>query len=517
LLFVCVNQKESTMPAPRDISYPLARPATTKPGTAALLGVLLTACSLPLLADESLVARDAQNKRLTEQLMAKPNHLSPAPTAKYNHIVTYGQSLASAAEGWPALSKQPGYDNLMLGDSARSATFSGDRFVPVGGAAFKPLKAVVQFKRDPKNILDSGAVAKLEEHAQEEGESVEVGALNMARRLYLEKHRLEADPEHLFVASNASTSGRSIAQLSKVDGTNEYRRVLQAAEQAKQLADAEGASYGLSALFWLQGEYDYAQVQGGINDKQNYKRMMRQLRDDLNADTAQAIVGQQRMPAFISYQTDAKTSVVDGSLDIGMAQWELAQEEPNWYLAGPVYPYVDKGTHLSANGYRWFGQMLGKVYHQVVVERRNWLPLSPRGATFEGHEILIDFHVPHPPLTFEEPYLGHEARMIDGRGFTLSDEQGEVPIEAVEIAASTVVRLTAGRALEGTPVIRYASHAVGGAGELRDSDPTVADAKYEYLPNEGMRPEANIDALVDKPYPLHNWSIAFEIEAVQKR
>jgi hypothetical protein len=65
----------------------------------------------------------------------------------------------------------------------------------------------------------------------------------------------------------------------------------------------------------------------------------------------------------------------------------------------------------------------------------------------------------------------------------------------------------------GTPRIRYASHAVGGAGELRDSDPTVADARYEYLPDEGMPPEANIEALVNKPYPLHNWSIAFEIKA----
>ena len=51
------------------------------------------------------------------------------------------------------------------------------------------------------------------------------------------------------------------------------------------------------------------------------------------------------------------------------------------------------------------------------------------------------------------------------------------------------------------------------AGELRDSDPTRADARYEYLPAEGMPDEANIAALVDAPYPLHNWSIAFEIQA----
>ncbi|AHL74652.1 phosphate ABC transporter substrate-binding protein [Stutzerimonas stutzeri] len=484
--------------------------------TTALLGaVLLCACTSSFASEPSLAIRDAQNKRFSEQVMTQPDRRAPAPTAKYNHVITYGQSLASAAEGWPALSKQPRYDNLMLGNSVRSATYSGARFIAVGEPAFKPLRAVVQLKRDPKVILDGRSVARLDEHAQEEGESVEVGALNMVRRLYLQKHGVEADPEHLFVASNASTSGRSIAQLSKVGGTHEYRRVLQAVDQAKQIADAQGASYSLSAFFWLQGEYDYSQAQGGINDKAHYKKMLRQLRDDLNADTAQAIAGQQQMPAFISYQTDAKSSVVNGSLDIGMAQWELAQEEPNWYLAGPVYPYVDKGTHLSANGYRWFGQMLGKVYHQVVVEGRNWQPLSPRGATFEHREVLVDFHVPFPPLMFDLPYLDHQARAIKNRGFTLIDEQGEVQIKAVEIVADTVVRLNAGRDLVGTPRIRYASQAVGGAGELRDSDPAQADARYEYLPDEGMPREANIAALVDKPYPLHNWSIAFELQAVE--
>ena len=236
----------------------------------------------------------------------------------------------------------------------------------------------------------------------------------------------------------------------------------------------------------------------GINDKATYKKMLRQLRNDLNEDTAKAI-GQKRMPAFISYQTDAKTSVVDGSLDIGLAQWELAQEEPNWYLAGPVYPYVDKGTHLSANGYRWFGQMLGKVFHQVVVEQRGWQPLSPLHATVEGREILMDFHVPHPPLAFSEPYLGHKAQMIENYGFVITDDKGKVPVENIEAAADTVLRLVVGRDLAGIPTIRYASHATGGAGELHDSDPTVADAHYEYLPDEGMPEEANIEALVGKP------------------
>lgn len=460
-----------------------------------------------------LAARDAENKRLTAEIMGRPNELSQPPSSRYNHFITYGQSLASAAEGWPALSTAPGYDNLMLGDAVRSASYSGASFRPVGGPAFRPLRAVVQRKADAKIILEEQQIAELEKQAQEEGESVEVGALNMARRLYLDRHGLTADPERLFLASNAATSGRSISQLSKTGGTDEYRRALQAADQAKALADAQSASYSIAAIFWLQGEFDYSHTNGGINDKQRYKTLLRQLRDDLYADLATGIADQNKMPVFLSYQTDAKSSVKDGTLAVGMAQWELAQEEPNWFLVGPVYPYVDKGTHLSANGYRWFGQMLGKVYHHVAVTRRHWQPLAPRRATVEGRDVLIDYHVPHPPLVFDRPYLGHKARPIKNRGFVLFDEKGEVPLAETSIVADTIVRLRAARELIGQPRIRYASHQSDGAGQLRDSDPTRADALYEYLPEKGMQPEENVSALVDKPYPLHNWSIAFEITA----
>lgn len=486
----------------------------TKMAAAALAAAwLLLTSPVYAAAEADLAARDAQNKRLTSEVMNRPNQLSQPPITRYNHFITYGQSLASAAEGWPALSTEPGYDNLMLGDAVRSASYSGPTFKPVGEAAFRPLKAVVQRKADAKIILDEAQVAGLEKQAQEEGESVEVGALNMARRLYLDKHGLQEDPEHLLIASNASTSGRSISQLSKTGGTNEYRRALQAADQAKTLADMENASYSLAAIFWLQGEFDYSHTHGGINDKQRYKTLLRQLRDDLYADIATGIAGQAQMPAFLSYQTDAKSSVKDGTLAVGMAQWELAEEEPNWFLVGPVYPYVDKGTHLSANGYRWFGQMLGKVYHHVAVERRHWQPLAPRRATVQGNEVLIDYHVPHPPLVFDRPYLGHEASEIKHKGFVLLDEKGEVPLTDVELVADTIVRLRAARAPVGQLRVRYASHQSGGAGQLRDSDPTQADADYEYLPDKGMLPLENVSELVGKPYPLHNWSIAFDITA----
>ncbi|WP_028239766.1 phosphate ABC transporter substrate-binding protein [Stutzerimonas azotifigens] len=461
---------------------------------------------------EALAARDARNKEASARLMGPSDSPPAPPTAHYNHIITFGQSLASAAEGWPALSREPGYDNLMLGEATRSATYSGPRFVPVGEAAFKPLRAVVQAKADAKVLLGDEQTAEFEEHAQDEGESVEVGALNMARRLYLRDKGASADPQHLFVASNAATSGRSLAQLSHTGGTDEYQRVIQAVQQARALAESGNTRYAVSALFWLQGEFDYAEVNGGVNDKLRYKAGLRKLREDLNTDIA-AITGQPQAPAFLSYQTDAKSSKDPDSLAIGMAQWELANEEPHWYLVGPVYPYTDKGTHLSSNGYRWFGQMLGKVYHRVVVEGRGWRPLSPLGASHDGREVLVDFHVPYPPLAFDKPYIAHQARDIPDRGFELHDERGRVPLARVELAADTVVRLTASRELVGTPRVVYAGKRAGGAGALRDSDPTVADAVYEYRAEAGMWRSENVAERVGKPYPLQNWSIAFELSA----
>ena len=42
-----------------------------------------------------------------------------------------------------------------------------------------------------------------------------------------------------------------------------------------------------------------------------------------------------------------------------------------------------------------------------------------------------------------------------------------------------------------------------------------ADATYEYL-KDLMPAEANIKALVHQPYPLQNWSIAFDIEVADR-
>lgn len=64
------------------------------------------------------------------------------------------------------------------------------------------------------------------------------------------------------------------------------------------------------------------------------------------------------------------------TLAISMAQLEASNEYKDIICAGPIYPMTDRGGHLDANGYRWFGEMLGKVYYQTQIKRKELQTLT---------------------------------------------------------------------------------------------------------------------------------------------
>ena len=91
------------------------------------------------------------------------------------------------------------------------------------------------------------------------------------------------------------------------------------------------------------------------------------------------------------------------TLSISMAQLEAANEYDDIICAGPIYPMTDRGGHLDSNGYRWFGEMLGKVYYQSQVQGKPFQPLQPTVIARETlpTQIRIKYHVPVRPLVFD--------------------------------------------------------------------------------------------------------------------
>lgn len=474
---------------------------------------LLTPAATQVVTGASMIEqRNAANLAASAAVRGEFNSEVQRPVAKYNHFLTFGQSLSTGNETWPALSKAPYGGSLMLGDSTRPSGRYVAAFNPLDLSILQPMKAVVQ-SDDGSKLLTDAEVAALEPGAGNEGEAPDIGMVNFARKQFLQYHNLAADPSRIFVSSNCGVSGRTVEQLSKGASPEFYLRLLQAAQKVKAIADTEGSTYAIPAIIWMQGEFNYIPDRGGDTTKEGYKAKLLAQSKIWKSEIISGVAGQEAPPAIITYQTGAAFTRDNNDLSIGMAQWELSQEQPNWYMASPYYPYTDKGGHLDPNGSRWLGMQLGKVLHRVVTLGQDWKPLSPRNVTIHEKEILIDFHVPCPPLAWDKPYVGLVATDYIDKGFRVKDSSGTLAIKTVEIVAETIVRIE----LVNTPgadlLVQYATLAAsGGNGCLRDSDPTVAMNNYQYSEGIGQYSAANIPALVDKPYPLYNWCIAFSLK-----
>ncbi|BAO32644.1 TPA: hypothetical protein ACGD8A_001210 [Serratia marcescens] len=448
--------------------------------------------------------------RQSREAVASRGNNAIRPLAQIVHDIYYGQSLQNGTEGWPRLSIIQPLDNLMFGDSVMPASPTAAVFTPRGGAALKPLIATCCDANG--NALTDSQVAALAPGTIVYGETPVEGCLNSWRRHHLDRLGLSSEPNRLFVGSATGVGGRTIAQLSKGASPELYNRFYTAMTGVKAVADAEGKSYQVGCIVHMQGENDYPSA-----TKEYFKTATLQLRNDMYADVA-AVTGQARMPAFITYQTGASFTRDERDMAVGMAQIELADEHENWFLAGPTYPYTDKNGHLDSNGYRWFAEKLGEISFRVCELGQDWKPLQPITAFYRGVDVLLPMHAPVPPLRFAAPYVVNAAQEYADKGFTAIDRfnGSDTPISilSVEIRGLSTIHITLTREPLGTLLIRYADKANhNGNGMVCDSSNGLSESKYEYLPDSGMYPSANIPELVDNYYDLRNWSVAYQITA----
>jgi hypothetical protein len=431
----------------------------------------------------------------------KPGALA-RPDRAINHVIAYGQSLSTGWEGWPALSTTPQFDLLMLGDSVRGAHEHASIWSPVGAARFTPLAATNQGIDGA--LLHPSDVSILPPNALVLGETV----LESALREWRARLRTAAPPRRL-LASAVGVGGRSLEALSKGAGPELFNRLRDCARIARDTASGD---YRIAALLMLQGENNAWALHGATADTATYKALFTRFVADFNADIAGAIAGQTTPPAVFTYQTGGAYSSDD--LGIAQAQLDLALEHSQVFMVGPVYPVTDKGGHLDANGYRWLGAQFGRVMHRVITLGEDWQPLHPTSVHLSGDTIHIAFHVPVPPLAWGRPYLGHAAQWWDDRGFTVVDAGGHVAITAI-VLGETNVTLRLARPPGPGAELRYADRSLHhGTGNLHDSEAAVSLSSYEYNATTGHRPEANIPNLIDKPYPLMNWCVAFRATLV---
>ncbi|GAK26389.1 hypothetical protein SLIQ_06920 [Serratia liquefaciens FK01] len=440
----------------------------------------------------------------------------------YCIILVYGQSLASGMEGWPALTKiaREIENLLMVGDSTRGSSRNGT-YVPLGENVFTPLRAVVQ-GTNGQGLTDE-QVSALPEKDTSEGEDSAVSAVHLWRALQLQLQGMTDNPNRKIIVVNCAVAGRSVEQLSKGAPSRHYEnRVLKALNNIKALVDAKSAEVGRTLTCGITGcvyngnQWNYLGTDGTTN-KDAFKTISGKLFDDIASENP-AIFGVSERPFFITMQTGDVYTRDTTNLSIGMAQIEMQNERDNVFLVGPEAFVPSKpGGHRDPNGYRWLGQQIGKVIHQVVDRRLDWFPLQPISATYSGREVLADHLVWNPPLQWRETFSTITPTMFQSKGFRLSDAAGAATIAKVEIAADTITRIVADRDLVPPVVVWYAGQTTySGDGNLFDSDTTRALYNYEYREGTGQYAAANLPNYVNKPYPLNNACAAYRIEAIKK-
>ncbi|HXU03334.1 MAG TPA: hypothetical protein VN903_20350, partial [Polyangia bacterium] len=273
----------------------------------------------------------------------------------------------------------------------------------------------------------------------------------------------------------------SITVIQKNGTGNAYAASLFEAKALARLVTAAGGRYEVCAVMLTHGEKDA--------ELPSYEDDIARLQSDYEKDLM-AITGQTRaIPLIVSQQ---HADPVTGRSTSTVAAWKAGVDHPGKiYCAGPKYQYAyaSDHIHLVAGQYDRLGVKYAEVFYEIVMLGHDWQPLQPIAITADGQTISVRFHVPSPPLAWDEafgaPHQFIHPAWKNGRGFEIEDSQGEVTITNATIDGDTI-RLGIDRLPDTTTapvVVRYAmtqdATALAGGlvsgrfGQLHDSDPLV--------------------------------------------
>jgi hypothetical protein len=398
-------------------------------------------------------------------------------------IVGTGQSLSVGAEGKPVLATTQPYHNLML--SLGNATVPP--FDPAGASlSLVPLV-------EPMRAFASGYPRAYPGNLYGETPHTAMGSEITALV------RAGGAPDFVTVHTVVGESGQPTSIIDKTaheivgDGGatqgRAYAATLFETAAIARLARHAGKRYGVGAIVITHGETD--------TGNPAYEDGLVRLAADYNRDIP-VTTGQSSPILLITSQQESVPQGRGSTSASLLAQWRAGVDHPREIVcSGPKYalPYAPDGVHLTAKGYEQLGEKYGQIFVERVVRGRDWQPLQPVGASRSGATITVRFHVPVPPLVWDDKMPPAHATGIPawaaGRGFEVTADGQPVPIRSASIAGDSVQLACDGDLAGRAVTVAYAFTSDGTAnpggtarwGSLRDSDPFVGATTRDALPN----------------------------------
>lgn len=431
--------------------------------------------------------RQGAELTLNETLAGDGRVQRPA-TTDYCVIMMYGQSLSIGQET-PAAFKEDPVENCYMPAGGVQVVDAASLVPLMGGNGTNTYGDIMAGKQDPV-----------------------VSAVKSFVNMY---HQARPWDKTKFIAISLGVGGRaqscfhSATRMPWADYHYLDTRVAPCFEALKNIADAEGKTISLSAVIWCQGETDY----GGawINDTYEqwaarqttamqgsydaYYQGLRYLKDDIYA-LAQTKFGATQVapPAFLCYSIGGQW-IGNAKLSINMATVKMADSDDDTMLVGPNYCVPDyQGGHLSMNGYRWYGEFIGRALFNQFLGDWKEEPLRPVAFAIDGNKLTITFNKGR--LCFDT----HTTGAVPDYGFVVrqgtaaqlnaainnSDTSYNVAITSVEIGEDehqVVITCAVDLNAEAVDVI-YAGNCGNftanqkGSGNLRDKTRWVALTRY---------------------------------------
>lgn len=397
----------------------------------------------------------------------------------WNGIIGTGQSLAVGVEGLPLRATQPSYRNLMLdlgGSSFPETPDSSDRLS-------------VTALREPIRPFASGYPAPFPRNIY--GETPHTCMASQITALVLAASGGKGD--YVSVHSVVGESGQPLRALVKgalpVDDTGQaYAASLFEVRALTRLARQAKRSFGVAAVVLTHGEADA--------ENPDYEQGLLRLWRDYDADVA-TLTGQQRKPLLLLTQQSSVPARAGTVAASALSALGASRAEPRYIVCvGPryQYEYAADAVHLQSVGYDRLGEKYGQVFFERSVLGHDWQPLAPTSVQHQPGLVSIAFHVPVPPLAWDEtlpvPHPpGHP--WANGRGFELLADGLPARIEGVELDGTRVNLRTHA---SGRLLVRYAAtaspkprpHGSWRWGQLRDSDPFVGATTRVAQPNHAV-------------------------------
>lgn len=292
--------------------------------------------------------------------------------------------------------------------------------------------------------------------------------------------------------------GTVIADLGK--GSKPYNKFLHDIETAYCSAKRRGWDFVMPALCWMQGETDVTSY-----PRTNYRSLFLQFVKDINHDVKR-ITGQKQDIEVICYQSNPVTRASNfnplayncSETSVPETQLELVRDHPSFHASGPTYPYnfVHEIIHIDGESQKCHGVLVALAAIDILKKEDNMRGLFPFRAQSHNNEVVVDFSVPCPPLTFDTILVSNPGHY----GFSVITPDNRNIIQKV-IIQNNRVRLICSESSKGCHV-RYAVNGEkmksgrlnGPRGNLRDS-----------------QGDSITTAIHGKSYPIHNWCYQFDM------